>query len=68
MAAIAVPLEEICERVSPWRSCPPLRDIYDCLIQWPPREDDKGGLLAAMDCPVKQTVKREEVLKNLRGL
>jgi hypothetical protein len=44
-----------------------LTRYYDCLIQWSPREDDKGGLLAAMDCPVKQTVKRDERFPDLTG-
>jgi hypothetical protein len=39
----------------------------DRLIQWLPREDDKGGLLAAMDAPVKETIGRDELFPDLTG-
>ena len=33
-----------------------LTRYYDRVIQWLPRDDDKGGLLAAIDAPRKETV------------
>jgi hypothetical protein len=33
-----------------------LTRYYDRLIQWLPREDDSGILLATMDAPVKESV------------
>jgi len=42
-----------------------LTRYYDRLIQWLPREDDSGMLLAAMDAPVKQTVGRDEPFPDL---
>jgi hypothetical protein len=42
-----------------------LTRYYDRLIQWLPREEDAGGLLAAMDAPVKQTVEREQPFPDL---
>ncbi len=42
-----------------------LTRYYDRLIQWLPREEDTGGLLAAMDAPVKQTVEREQPFPDL---
>ena len=44
-----------------------LTRYYDRLIQWLPREDDKGGLLAAMDAPVKETIERDEAFPDLTG-
>jgi len=44
-----------------------LTRYYDRLIQWVPREDDQGGLLAAMDSPVKETVGRDEDFPDLSG-
>ncbi len=44
-----------------------LTRYYDCLIQWLPREDDTGMLLAAMDAPVKQTVRKDESFPDLSG-
>jgi hypothetical protein len=44
-----------------------LTRYYDRLIQWLPREDDNGGLLAAMDAPVKQIVERKEPFPDLTG-
>jgi hypothetical protein len=42
-----------------------LTRYYDRLILWLPRVEDTGGLLAAMDAPVKQTVKREQPFPDL---
>jgi hypothetical protein len=42
-----------------------LTRYYDRLIQWLPREDDSGMLLAAMDAPIKQTVGRDEPFPDL---
>jgi hypothetical protein len=42
-----------------------LTRYYDRLIQWVPREDDKGGLLAAMDAPIKQTIRRGETFPDI---
>jgi hypothetical protein len=42
-----------------------LTGYYDRLIQWLPREDDRGRLMAAMDAPVKQTVDRGETFPDL---
>jgi hypothetical protein len=42
-----------------------LTRYYDRLIQWVPRDDDKGGLLAAMDAPVKETIGRGEAFPDL---
>jgi hypothetical protein len=42
-----------------------LTRYYDRLIQWLPREEDTGGMLDAMDAPVKQTVEREQTFPDL---
>lgn len=42
-----------------------LTRYYDRLIQWLPREEDTGGMLDAMDAPVKQTVEREQPFPDL---
>jgi hypothetical protein len=42
-----------------------LTRYYDRVIQWLPREDDKGGLLAAVDAPRKETVGRGEPFPDL---
>ncbi len=42
-----------------------LTRYYDRLIQWLPREDDKGGLLEAMDSPAKHTIGRDESFPDL---
>ncbi len=39
----------------------------DRLIQWLPREDDKGGLLDAIDSPAKETIGRDEPFPDLTG-
>jgi hypothetical protein len=44
-----------------------LTKYYDQLVQWQPREDDSGILLAAMDCPIKYTVGRGEQLTDLNN-
>src|SRR5258708_4215557 len=44
-----------------------LTRYYDRLIQWLPREDDKGGLLEAMDSPAKHTIGRDESFPDLTG-
>jgi hypothetical protein len=44
-----------------------LTRYYDRLIQWLPREDDSGMLLAAMDAPAKQTIGRGEPFPDLSG-
>src|SRR5580658_7224549 len=36
-----------------------LTRYYDRVIQWLPREDDHGGLLAAIDAPRKDTVGKD---------
>jgi hypothetical protein len=38
---------------------------YDRVIQWLPREDDKGGLLAAIDAPCKESVAKDESFPDL---
>ncbi|MGC2107697.1 MAG: glycosyltransferase family 2 protein [Candidatus Acidiferrum sp.] len=42
-----------------------LTRYYDRLIQWLPREDDAGRLLAAIDAPRKETVRKDEVFPDL---
>jgi len=42
-----------------------LTRYYDRLIQWLPREDDSGLLLAAIDSPIKQSVGRGEAFPTL---
>src|SRR5271168_3118419 len=42
-----------------------LTRYYDRVIQWLPREDDKGGLLAAVEAPRKETVGRDEPFPDL---
>ena len=42
-----------------------LTRYYDRVIQWLPREDDKGGLLAAVDAPRKDTVGKEQPFPDL---
>jgi hypothetical protein len=42
-----------------------LTRYYDRVIQWLPREDDKGGLLAAVDAPRKETVGKEQPFPDL---
>jgi len=42
-----------------------LTRYYDRVIQWLPREDDKGGLLAAVDAPRKETVGKDESFPDL---
>jgi hypothetical protein len=42
-----------------------LTRYYDRLIQWLPREDDKGMLLASIDAPAKQIIERDESFPNL---
>ena len=42
-----------------------LTRYYDRVIQWLPREDDKGGLLAAIDAPRKETVGKDEPFPDL---
>ncbi len=44
-----------------------LTRYYDRLIQWLPRENDTGLLLAAMDAPIKQTVGRGDPFPDLSG-
>jgi hypothetical protein len=44
-----------------------LTRYYDRLVQWLPRENDTGMLLAAMDAPIKQTVGRADVFPDLSG-
>jgi len=44
-----------------------LTRYYDRLIQWLPREDDSGMLLAAMDAPIKQSVGRDDPFPDLSG-
>ena len=44
-----------------------LTRYYDRLIQWLPREDDKGMLLAAMDAPIKQSIGRHDPFPDLSG-
>ncbi len=42
-----------------------LTRYYDRVIQWLPREDDKGGLLAAVDAPCKETVGKNDPFPDL---
>jgi hypothetical protein len=42
-----------------------LTRYYDRVIQWLPREDDKGGLLAAVDARHKETVCKDEPFPDL---
>jgi Glycosyl transferase family 2 len=44
-----------------------LTRYYDRLIQWLPREDDSGILLATMDAPVKESVRRDDPFPDLSG-
>ena len=44
-----------------------LTRYYDRLIQWLPREDDTGMLLAAMDAPSKETIGKNESFPDLTG-
>jgi hypothetical protein len=42
-----------------------LTRYYDCLIQWLPREDDTGLLLALMDSPSKRRIEKDESFPDL---
>ena len=42
-----------------------LTRYYDRVIQWLPREDDSGMLLAAMDAPIKQIIGEDEAFPDL---
>ena len=42
-----------------------LTRYYDRLIHWLPREQDSGLLLAGMDAPLKQTIKKDEPFPDL---
>jgi hypothetical protein len=42
-----------------------LTRYYDRVIQWLPREDDQGGLLAAVDAPRKETVGKQQTFPDL---
>ena len=42
-----------------------LTRYYDRVIQWLPREDDRGRLLAAVDAPRKETVGKDEPFPDL---
>ena len=42
-----------------------LTRYYDRVIQWLPREEDKGGLLAAIDAPSKEAVGKDEAFPDL---
>src|ERR1700719_1086122 len=42
-----------------------LTRYYDRVIQWLPREDDQGGLLAAVDAPRKETVGKNDPFPDL---
>jgi hypothetical protein len=42
-----------------------LTRYYDRVIQWLPREDDKGGLLVAVDAPRKETIRRDQPFPDL---
>lgn len=44
-----------------------LTRYYDRVIQWLPRENDTGMLLAAVAAPIKQVVRREEPFPDLSG-
>jgi len=44
-----------------------LTRYYDRLIQWLPREDDSGLLLAAIDSPKKHSVGKDEPFPDLSG-
>jgi hypothetical protein len=44
-----------------------LTRYYDRVIQWLPRENDTGMLLAAVDAPLKETVGRDEAFPDLSG-
>jgi len=44
-----------------------LTRYFDRVIQWLPRENDTGILLAAVDAPIKQVVRREEPFPDLSG-
>jgi hypothetical protein len=44
-----------------------LTRYYDRLIQWLPRENDSGMLLAAIDAPIKQIVGRDDAFPDLSG-
>ncbi len=42
-----------------------LTRYYDRVVQWLPREDDKGGLLAAIDAPQKETAGKDDPFPDL---
>src|SRR5580704_9518494 len=42
-----------------------LTRYYDRVIQWLPRDDDNGGLLAAIDAPRKESVGKDEPFPDL---
>jgi hypothetical protein len=42
-----------------------LTRYYDRVIQWLPREEDKGGLLRAIDAPRKETVGKDDPFPDL---
>lgn len=43
-----------------------LTRYYDKLIHWLPRENDEGGLLAAIQAPAKEVIGREQPFPDLR--
>jgi len=68
------PQEAVAAATSGWRAhvngflaseISALTRYYDRLIQWLPREDDHGGLLAAIDAPRKETVRKDEPFPDL---
>jgi hypothetical protein len=65
MAAIAVPRWKKYVNAFLAGELSTLTRYYDRLIQWLPREDDKGMLLAATEAPLKQIVEKGEPFPDL---
>ena len=68
------PQEAAASTISGWRAyvngflaaeISSLTRYYDRVIQWLPREDDKGGLLTAIDAPRKETVGKDDPFPDL---
>jgi hypothetical protein len=67
MAAISAPRWKKYVNAFLARELSTLMRYYDRVIQWLPRENDTGMLLAAIDAPVKETVGRDDIFPDLSG-
>jgi hypothetical protein len=67
MAAISAPRWKKYVNAFLARELSTLTRYYDRVIQWLPRENDTGMLLAAIDAPMKETVGRDDIFPDLSG-